>query len=142
MFREYPTSWVLAEIQDHKELNILDTYFPSLLLPCTQGEECKLDSANQHQTSISHPGHKSTQAWGVHALSCWQRLQWPNLKTQLLEQTVTCGYGQRGYEQPSNEGSPDFGYILTVEFSSSAHGLDVGHANNQETNDESKVFGF
>ena len=44
---ECPVSSVLAEIQDHKELNMLDTYFPSLLLLCPQGEVCNLDSANQ-----------------------------------------------------------------------------------------------
>lgn len=49
---------------------------------------------------------------------------------------------QRGYEQPSDEKCQDLGYILTAEFSSSAHGLDVGHGNNQESNDESKAFGF
>lgn len=44
---ECPTSSALAEIQEQKELNLLGTYFPSLLLPCPQGKVCNLDSANQ-----------------------------------------------------------------------------------------------
>lgn len=47
MFGECPTLQVLAEIQVHKELNVLNTDFPSRLLPCTQGEARDLDSANQ-----------------------------------------------------------------------------------------------
>lgn len=54
-------------------------------------------------------------------------------------QIVTSG-DQRAYEKASTEKCQDLGYSLKVEFSSSADGLDMGCAINQEINDESKVI--
>lgn len=102
-----PTSWVLAEIQDHRELTILDTYFPSLLLLACRVRHLTVDQSTRLRFQTQ--GTKKQRSGGVHILS----LQAMSTVAKTISsnswcrsssvQTVTSGDRKRWKQPPTHE---------------------------------------